>query len=163
MGVQRPALQFATVTLSEAQARSHAPQCAGLVSRFASQPSSASGAAGVSQSVKPPVQTGAQTPPTQLVDEALYSKQARPHPPQLAWSSFRLVSQPSSVSPGAGWTQSPKPELQLGWQTPAVQLTPEALVATHTCPQAPQLLASVATSLSQPSSGAGAVGWLQSS
>jgi hypothetical protein len=50
-----------------------------------------------------------------------------------------------------------------GTQDPSAQTAPEALAVEQTCPQTPQSSGSLDTSLSHPSSGAGATGWLQSS
>lgn len=69
------------------------------------------------------------------------------HEPQCAVSVVRFVSQPSA----ALWLQSVKPAWHVMPQLPRVQLPTAFLASRHTRPHAPQLCASFAVWISQPS------------
>ena len=56
----------------------------------------------------------------------------------------------------------PKLPVQVGTQAPATQFAADALAVEQARPHAPQSLGSLDRSLSHPSSGVGATGWLQS-
>ena len=118
----------------------HAPQfCASLVV-FVSQPLVAL----PSQLAYPVLQLGEQMLPMQLVVPWAFVHWL-PHAPQLFVLVFRFVSQPFTTFP----TQSPEPELQVGWHLPPLQLV-DPLLFVHAVPQVPQWLVVVFRSVSQP-------------
>jgi hypothetical protein len=134
-----PRLQVA-VALAPLHTAPHAPQFAVDVLVFVSQPLFLL----PSQSAKLPVQTGVQTPATQLVVPFAFV-QAMPQPPQLLMSVVVGVSQPFFGLP----SQSAKPALQVGTQTPAVHAV-EPCAFEQAMPQPPQLLIFDAKTASQP-------------
>jgi hypothetical protein len=87
-----------------------APQCAGSVVRFTSQPSTFE----TLQSAKPSVQAISHTPALQL-GAPFVALQATTQAPQWVGSLLRLISQPFEALP----SQSPYPELQEMPHTPA--------------------------------------------
>src|SRR5262249_38363493 len=74
---------------------------------------------------------------------------------------FAAVSQPLSFVGAAGFVQFAKPRLQVESQSPPVQLLDATLVPEQARPQPPQL-STVVMSVSQPLSGMGAAGFVQS-
>jgi len=74
------------------------------------------------------------------------ARQARPQPPQWAALERTSTSQPSAAS----WSQSAKPAPQAKAQAPAAQAGVALGRGGHAVPQAPQLVALVAVSTSQP-------------
>lgn len=161
VGLQLPAVHEVDCALATEQARAHAPQLFTLVFTLVSQPSSAAGATGLLQLPKPELHDDEQTPAEQATALTLTSEQTLPHPPQLAASTVRAVSHPLSASGAAGVVQLPNPALQLDTHRPAAQESDAAFEPEQGRPQAPQLAVLVDRSDSQPSSRAGAAGWLQ--
>ena len=84
----------------------------------------------------------------------------RPQAQQLSTSVSVFVSQPSSF---AGDVQFVYPDAQVGAHVPALQARPPAWTwfDEQYLPHEPQFCVSFAVSVSQPSSAAGARGWLQ--
>jgi hypothetical protein len=128
------------VALAPLQTLPHDPQFDRLVLVFVSQPLFLM----ASQSAKLPVQTGVQTPATQLVVPFAFV-QAMPQPPQLLMSLVVPVSQPFFGLP----SQSANPALQVGTQAPAVHVV-DPCAFEQAMPQPPQLLMLVAKTASQP-------------
>ena len=114
------------------------------------------------QSAKPVPQTGAHCPVTQARLVVFADEHAPPHAPQCATLLSRFVSQPSSAEGAAGWVQLPKGAAQAEVHAPALHASAETPASEQVRPQAPQWVTSLVMSVSQPSSAAGAVGWLQS-
>src|SRR5215510_8097529 len=127
-----------------------------------SQPSSGVGAAGIVQLARPARQLDVHTLPLQLGLIVPVVEHTRPQPPQFETSSTTLVSQPSSGPGATGSTQFPQPLWQLELHCPPLQLGSSVFVASQLRLQAPQLFASASSSVSRPSSAAGATGVEQS-
>jgi hypothetical protein len=139
---QVPVLQE-DVALAALQDVPQAPQFKRFVLVFVSQPLFLL----PSQSLNAPVQTGVQTPVTQLV-VPFWFWHGVPQLPQLFVFVLVLVSQPLFRL----LSQSPKPRLQTGKQAPPEQLV-EPLVLLQAAPQAPQFAVLVARFASHPFTG----------
>jgi hypothetical protein len=140
-----PPEQVCDAVLARRHTLPQAPQWFVLVLVATSQPS-----AGLTLQLPKPLLHAAmvQLPPAQAL-VALLSRHVLPHAPQWAASLARLTSQPSVALP----LQSAKPERHAATvQRPAKQ-APAALPGAHTLPHAPQWLASVRVSTSQPLAG----------
>jgi hypothetical protein len=162
LGAQTPALQSSEVVFALEHCRLQEPQCVMLSCRSVSQPSSAAGAVGVEQLTQPAAQLGAQRRALQASEVAFALEHGRPQAPQFAGSESMFVSQPSSGTGAAGAEQLAQPAAQAGAQAPALQKSTTAFALEHGRPQAPQCSASESMLVSQPSSGTGASGVLQS-
>ncbi len=158
--VHRPLVHDAALTLASEQARPQVPQLAVALLKLTSQPSSSAGAAGWLQLPNVPEQVDVHRPPVHAATLTLLSEQVRPQAPQLP-VELRSVSQPSSAVGAAGCVQLPKPAEQAELHRPPAHDGAGALFAEQPRPHAPQLVLEVVRSTSQPSSGAGATGWLQ--
>jgi hypothetical protein len=137
---QAPAAHIAVALASE-QGRLHAPQFAGDVAMFTSQPLAAS----PSQSAKPSLQVMPQRP---AVHDAvpLVPLHALPHAPQCATVFCRFTSQPFA----ALRSQSPNPALhELIAHMPATQ-EGVAFAGRHALPQRPQCVVDEARSAHMP-------------
>jgi hypothetical protein len=156
--VQRPLSQARDATLAPEQARPQPPQLFTSLVLAVSQPSSAVGAAGRAQLLKPAAQPDTQSPPLQARAPTAVEAQPRPQAPQWSTLVVSSVSQPFSTSP----SQSPSVPGQFAMlHLPAVHPgVPVGVV--HTLPQAPQFCGSPAIGVSQPSSIAGESGCRQS-
>jgi hypothetical protein len=98
----------------------------------------------LSQLPKPLLQVMLQVPELQVVVPFVVLQALR-HPPQLAVSVFRLVSQPLRVS----LSQLENPVLQVIVQVPLLHAA-VPFVEPHTLPQAPQFAVLLAVFVSQP-------------
>jgi hypothetical protein len=138
---QRPPTH-AGVALLSVHMREQAPHDDTVVLVFTSHPS-----AGLPlQSAKPVLHAAMVQRPTVQAAVALASAHTRPQPPHAAAVLLVFTSHPSAGLP----LQSAKPALHAAIaQRPPAQRG-EALVRSHTVPQAPQLRASVPRSVSQP-------------
>jgi hypothetical protein len=127
------------------------PQCAGSVARSTQEPEQLVGVGLTQLGTQPPAwQSG--VPPEQVPA----------HEPQCVGSLLVLASQPSSVEPGIGPLQSAKGAVHVWVHRPAAQLRALLFMMEHASPQPPQWAASVAVSVSQPSSMEPGCGPLQS-
>lgn len=138
-----------------------APQLFGSVEVLVSQPSSKSGAAGWLQLLVPARHDDVHTPPEQAKFSTLIVEQARLQAPQCAVLASTSVSQPSSGKGAVGLVQLPKLWVQAESQTPPLHDSEVVFVLEHARPHAPQWTGFACRSTSQPSSAAGAAGWLQ--
>ena len=132
----------------ELQAVPHPPQLAGFPLVSVSQPSRLAFSFGL-QSLQPRSQVMVHAPATQAVVPCAVL-QAALQAPQWAAVPLRSTSQPSPGSP----LQSAQPALHTYWHDPSehpVAVMCAGVWSAHTYPQAPQLLALVFTSVSQPS------------
>ena len=135
--VQAPAAQPYASAWASAHTRPHPPQCSGLRPVLAQNASAA-----VPHVVKGEAQVAPHAPPEQTWPAA----QRVPQRPQLVLSVRVSASQPLAGAP----SQSAKPAAQAAMaQAPAAQLA-VALGSAHVRPHAPQLVALVARSVSQP-------------
>ena len=132
-----------------AQALLHAPQLAGSVLTFTSQPFEPALFSSPSQSVKPASQLCSHAPAVHTGAEfGGRSSQATPQPPQLAGSVLVVVSQPSRATFSSA-LQSSKPALQAMLQVLARQLGVPLAVLQGSA-QTPQWLVSVGKNVSHP-------------
>lgn len=162
VGAQLPAVHPRLAAPEPLQARPQPPQWSGSVANELSQPSSATGKGGCSQSPRPAWQLGLQRPSAQLTEVAPVVEQARPQPPQFETLVRRSTSQPLSGWGAGGWEQLPKVPVQVEVQTPELQLRAATPVVEQARPQAPQLSTSVPSGVSQPLSAPGGGGVVQS-
>jgi hypothetical protein len=91
-----------------------------------------------------------QRPPLQVREALLIVEQGLPHAPQFATLVSVETSQPSSVLPGRGPLQSPKPPAQEWMHIPPEQERDALFVVLQGALQEPQLLTSVDGLTSQP-------------
>ena len=138
VGAHVPPLQLVAEASALLHERPQVPQLAALVPSVVSQPSSGPLPSSALQSADPELQVGSHSPPLQLVAEAPALLHERPQVPQLAAVVPRVVSQPSSGPLPSSALQSPKPELQVGWHSPPLQLVVEEPALLHARLQAPQ-------------------------
>jgi len=87
--------------------------------------------------------------------------QSVPHEPQWFAVVFRLVSQPSSALGAIGWVQLPFGELHDELQVPPLHDSVATPAAEQGREHDPQCAGSLPRLVSQPSSAAGAAGWVQ--
>lgn len=160
-GAHSPPEHARVPTLAVEQLRPQAPQLSGSNWTFFSQPSSAAGAAGVEQSAHPVEHVGAHCPAEHHRAAVLVEEQTRPHAPQFDGSASTAISQPSSAAGGAGCEQLPYPGVQVDVHRPAAHAAVETFTVEQARPHPPQFAASVASAVSQPSSGDGAAGCSQ--
>lgn len=159
--LQVPPEQDRVATLLLLQLRPQTPQLSGSVLTLVSQPLSAVGGEGCVQLLYPDWHSESHLPIEQERDETWLDEHFRPQAPQLSGSNATDVSHPLSIAGGLGVVQSSYPDAHVGLQTPPLQASVCTLDELQTCPQAPQLLVSVPVLVSQPSSSAGARGWVQ--
>ena len=115
-----------------------------------SQPSSELPGSGPLQSPKPAAQTGVQTPPLQARELTLLPEQGALQDPQWATVPSVSTSQPLSVAPGRGPSQSPQPFWQAWVHCPDEQVCELLCEVEHAVPQAPQCAVVVLRLVSQP-------------
>jgi hypothetical protein len=149
-GVHRPFAHTSDAVPDRLQTRRQAPQFEMSLRTSDSQPSSMAPERGPLQSLKFVAQVWMQRPALQVREVLLIVEHGLAHAPQFATLVSVETSQPSSVLPGRGPLQSPKPPAQEWMHMPPEQERDALFVVLQGALQAPQLRTSVDGLTSQP-------------